>query len=92
MNIRNKLKYGIMGILGIFLTTSILVTNNLLHVKDISKKTSEKSVPMAILAEDTKFQSCQIQQFLTDSSLTQDLWTISQNLKKCLKKRTRLKL
>ena len=68
MNIRNKLKYGIMGILGIFLTTSILVTNNILHVKDISKKTSEKSIPMAILAEDTKFQSCQIQQFLTDSS------------------------
>ncbi|MDX9900815.1 MAG: methyl-accepting chemotaxis protein [Aliarcobacter sp.] len=78
MNIRNKLKYGIMGILGIFLTTSILVTNNLLHVKDISKKTSEKSVPMAILAEDTKFQSCQIQQFLTDSSLTQDLEVINE--------------
>ena len=78
MNIRNKLKYGIMGILGIFLTTSILVTNNILHVKDISKKTSEKSVPMAILAEDTKFQSCQIQQFLTDSSLTQDLEVINE--------------
>ena len=78
MNISNKLKYGIMGILGIFLTTSILVTNNLLHVKDISKKTSEKSVPMAILAEDTKFQSCQIQQFLTDSSLTQDLEVINE--------------
>ena len=78
MNISNKLKYGIMGILGIFLTTSILVTNNILHVKDISKKTSEKSVPMAILAEDTKFQSCQIQQFLTDSSLTQDLEVINE--------------
>ena len=80
MNISNKLKYGIMGILGIFLTTSILVTNNILHVKDISKKTSEKSVPMAILAEDTKFQSCQIQQFLTDSSLTQDLEVINEAL------------
>jgi methyl-accepting chemotaxis protein len=78
MNIKNKLKYGIAGILGIFLTTSLLVTNNIIHVKDISKKTSEKSVPMAILAADTKFQSCQIQQFLTDSSLTQDLEVINE--------------
>ena len=33
---------------------------------------------MAILAADTKFQSCQIQQFLTDSSLTQDLEVINE--------------
>ncbi|MDD2895738.1 MAG: methyl-accepting chemotaxis protein [Aliarcobacter sp.] len=78
MEIKNKLKYGIGSILGIFLATSLLVTNNIIHVKDISKKTSEESVPMAILAADTKFQSCQIQQFLTDSSLTQDLEVIKE--------------
>ena len=78
MKVKNKLKFGIATILGIFLASSLLVTNNIVHIKDISKKTSEESVPMAILAADTKFQSCQIQQFLTDSSLTQDLEVINE--------------
>ncbi len=78
MKVKNKLKYGITAILGIFLASSLLVTNNIIHIKDISKKTSKESVPMAILAADTKFQSCQIQQFLTDSSLTQDLEVINE--------------
>ena len=33
---------------------------------------------MAMIAADTKFQSCQIQQFLTDSSLTQDTEVIKE--------------
>uniref|UniRef100_UPI0036F4ABF9 methyl-accepting chemotaxis protein n=1 Tax=Aliarcobacter butzleri TaxID=28197 RepID=UPI0036F4ABF9 len=45
---------------------------NISNIKTISEKTSTESVPMAMIAADTKFQSCQIQQFLTDSSLTQD--------------------
>jgi methyl-accepting chemotaxis protein len=72
MKVKNKLIIGLSGILGIFILAFILLTINLNHVKNISKHTAAESVPMSTIAEDTKFQSCQIQQFLTDGSLTQN--------------------
>ena len=72
MKIKNKLVIGLGGILGIFTLAFILITIDINHVKNISKHTATESVPMSTIAEDTKFQSCQIQQFLTDGSLTQN--------------------
>ena len=72
MKVKHKLVYGIGSILGIFILTSLVTMMNISNIKTISEKTSTESVPMAMIAADTKFQSCQIQQFLTDSSLTQD--------------------
>jgi methyl-accepting chemotaxis protein len=72
MKIRNKLIIGLGSILGIFTLAFVLLTIDINHVKNISKHTATESVPMSVIAEDTKFQSCQIQQFLTDGSLTQN--------------------
>ena len=78
MKVKYKLIYGIGGILGIFVFTSLLTISNIDDVKAISEQTSNESVPRAMIAADTKFQSCQIQQFVTDSSLTQDLEVIKE--------------
>ncbi len=78
MQVKHKLVYGIGSILGIFIVTSLLTISNISDVKTISEQTSNESVPMAMIAADTKFQSCQMQQFLTDSSLTQDLEVIKE--------------
>ena len=78
MKVKHKLIYGIGGILGIFVITSLLTISNIDDVKAISEQTSNESVPRAMIAADTKFQSCQIQQFVTDSSLTQDLEVIKE--------------
>ncbi len=78
MKVKHKLIYGIGSILGIFIITSLVTMVNIGNIKTISQKTSTESVPMAMIAADTKFQTCQIQQFLTDSSLTQDLEVIKE--------------
>jgi len=78
LKVKYKLVYGIGSILGIFIVTSLLTISNISDVKSISEQTSNESVPMAMIAADTKFQSCQMQQFLTDSSLTQDLEVIKE--------------
>ena len=78
LKVKHKLIYGIGSILGIFVLTSLVTIVDINNIKTISKKTSDESVPIAMIAADTKFQSCQIQQFLTDSSLTQDLEVINE--------------
>jgi methyl-accepting chemotaxis protein len=78
LKVKHKLIYGIGSILGIFVLTSLVTIVDINNIKTISKKTSDESVPMAMIAADTKFQSCQIQQFLTDSSLTQDTEVIKE--------------
>ena len=72
MKVKNKLIFGLGSILGIFVLTFIIITVDINNVKNISQHTATESVPMSAVAEDTKFQSCQIQQFLTDASLTQN--------------------
>ena len=78
MKVKSRLIYGIGTILTIFIISSVVVIVDINEVKKISEKTSSESVPMAMIAADAKFQSSQIQQFLTDSSLTQDLEVIKQ--------------
>ena len=72
MSVKSKILFSISSIIGILIITSLISIFNLSSIESLSKKTSEESVPMAMIAADAKYQSCQIQQFLTDSSLTQD--------------------
>ena len=72
MTIKQKLSLGI-GIIiaGIVLNTAI-GSINLNNVEFLSKQTAKESVPYAIIATDAKYQSAQIQQFVSYASLTQD--------------------
>ena len=72
MKVKNKLIYGIGSILGVFILSAVIMSLSISDIEDMSEVTSTESVPMAMLAADAKYQSCQIQQFLTDGSLTQD--------------------
>ena len=72
MKVKGKISLSLCLIIGVFTISSLIAITNLSHIENLSKQTSEESVPMAVAAADAKFQSCQIQQFLTDSSLTQD--------------------
>ncbi len=72
MKVKSKILYGVGAILGVFIITTIITILNLSNIEHLSKQTANESVPMAVVAADAKYQSCQIQQFLTDSSLTQD--------------------
>jgi methyl-accepting chemotaxis protein len=72
MKVKSKILLSISSILAILVITSAITVLNLSKIEDLSKQTSQESVPMAMIAADAKYQSCQIQQFLTDSSLTQD--------------------
>ncbi|MDX1808976.1 MAG: methyl-accepting chemotaxis protein [Sulfurospirillaceae bacterium] len=72
MTIKQKLSLGI-GIIIVGILMNIIVVNY--HVRgayDLSKKTAEESVPFALYAADAKYQTSQVQQFLTDASLTQN--------------------
>jgi methyl-accepting chemotaxis protein len=72
MKIKQKLMLSIGAIIFTFGISTVITVHELNDVKDISTLTGEETVPFALLAADTKFQSCQINQFLTDASLTQD--------------------
>ena len=72
MKIKQKLMLSIGAIILTFGIGTAITVHELKDVKDISTLTGEETVPFALLAADTKFQSCQIQQFVTDASLTQD--------------------
>ena len=78
MKVKSRLIFGIGAILVIFIISSLISIIDMNEIKKISEKTSNESVPFAMIAADAKFQSSQIQQFLTDSSLTQDLEVIKQ--------------
>ncbi len=55
MKVKEKLIYGIGSILGVFVITSSLIVVNIDEIKSVSKQTSTESVPMAMIAADTKF-------------------------------------
>ncbi len=78
MKVKNKLIYGIGSILSVFILSAIIMSFSIKDIENMSELTSTESVPMAMLAADSKYQSCQIQQFLTDSSLTQDVEVIKE--------------
>ncbi|MDD2698489.1 MAG: methyl-accepting chemotaxis protein [Arcobacteraceae bacterium] len=78
MTIQYKLAIGIGAILSAVAINTIINSVNLNSIKSLSNQTATQSVPFAIIATDAKYQSCQIQQFLTDSSLTQDSGTMKE--------------
>jgi methyl-accepting chemotaxis protein len=72
MTIKQKLIFGIGLIIGTITLSTVITSLNLSSIKSLSEQTADESIPFTILAADAKYQSCQIQQFATDSSLTKD--------------------
>ncbi|MDD2829742.1 MAG: methyl-accepting chemotaxis protein [Sulfuricurvum sp.] len=72
MTIKQQLTYGIGSVIFLVALNAIIGTINSHSVSTMINKVSTESVPQAFIASDAKFQSCQIQQFLTDASLTQE--------------------
>ncbi|WP_345992816.1 methyl-accepting chemotaxis protein [Sulfurimonas sp. HSL-1716] len=72
MTIKQKLAYGIGIIVVGILANIVVVYSNVDDVYNLSKTTANESVPFALRASDAKYQTSQVQQFLTDASLTQD--------------------
>ena len=72
MTIKQQMGVGIGSIVLMITLNVILGSMNSYKINMLVDKTSEESVPHAFLAADAKFQTSQIQQFLTDASLTQE--------------------
>lgn len=72
MTIKQKLSLGLSVSIASAAIYTLLVTTSFHSISTLSEKTSQTTVPALIAAENAKFQSCQVQQFVTDSSLTQD--------------------
>ncbi len=72
MTIRKQLQFGIGSIIFLVTLNAMIGSINSNEVKTLVEQTSNESVPYALKASDAKFQTCQMQQFLTDASLTQE--------------------
>ncbi|MBU0633422.1 methyl-accepting chemotaxis protein [bacterium] len=72
MTIKQKLSFGIGAIVAGILINVLIVYTNIGEVYNLSETTSSESVPFALYASDAKYQTSQVQQFLTDASLTQN--------------------
>ncbi len=72
MTIKQQLSYGIGSVLFLVALNATIGSINSRSVSALVEQTSTESVPFAFKAEDAKYQSCQIQQFLTDAALTQE--------------------
>lgn len=72
MTIKQQMSIGIGSIVLMITLNVILGSMNSYKINLLVDQTSEESVPHAFLAADAKFQTSQIQQFLTDASLTQE--------------------
>ncbi|HEX5330767.1 methyl-accepting chemotaxis protein [Sulfuricurvum sp.] len=72
MTIKQQITVGIGSIIVMVILNAIGSGINSFTVNGLVDKTAEESVPQAFLAADAKFQTSQIQQFLTDASLTQE--------------------
>ena len=72
MTIKQKLSLGLtVTVAGVALYT-VIVSVGFNAISALSHTTAKETIPALIAAENAKFQSCQVQQFVTDSSLTQD--------------------
>ncbi|WP_345979853.1 methyl-accepting chemotaxis protein [Sulfurimonas sp. HSL3-2] len=71
MTIKQKLTLGIGIIIAGVLVNTVVVSSNVDSVYNLSKTTANESVPFALTASDAKYQTSQVQQFITDASLTQ---------------------
>ena len=72
MTVSQKLTLGIGSIIAAVTINTIVNSVNLNAIDTLSTQTAKESVPFAVIASDAKYQSCQMQQFVTDSSLTKD--------------------
>lgn len=72
MTIKQQLSYGIGTVIFLVALNALIGTVNSNSVSSLVEQTSTESVPYAFKAEDAKYQSCQMQQFLTDAALTQE--------------------
>ncbi len=71
MTIKQKLTLGIGTIIAGVLVNVLVVYTNVGQVYDLSETISTESVPFALYASDAKYQTSQVQQFITDAALTQ---------------------
>lgn len=78
MTIKQKLSFGIGVIITGILINIVVINYNVNGAYDLSKKTATESVPNALHATDAKYQTSQVQQYLTDASLTQNPDSIKQ--------------
>ena len=78
MTVQQKLTLGIGSIIAVIAINTAVGSINLHSVQTLSEQTATESVPFATLAADAKYQSCQIQQFVTDGSLTRDTEVIKE--------------
>lgn len=71
MTIKHQLSFGIGSVIFLVALNAAIGSINSNGVKTLVQETSTESVPYALKATNAKFQTCQMQQFLTDASLTQ---------------------
>lgn len=72
MTIKQQLSYGIGSVIFLVALNATIGSINSHSVSNLVEETSTESVPQALKATNAKFQTCQMQQFLTDASLTQE--------------------
>lgn len=72
MTIKKHLTLGIGGLIILAIINSVYGFTQSRTVAALCGQTSNESVPEAFLATEAKYQTSQMQQFLTDASLTQD--------------------
>ncbi|WP_299803844.1 hypothetical protein, partial [Sulfuricurvum sp. RIFOXYD2_FULL_44_160] len=72
MTIKQQLSYGIGTVIFLVALNALIGTVNSNSISTLVEETSTESVPYAFKAADAKYQSCQMQQFLTDAALTQE--------------------
>ena len=72
MTIKQQLSFGIGSVIFLVALNATIGSINSHNVSSLVEQTSTESVPQAFMAANAKYQTCQIQQFLTDASLTQD--------------------
>lgn len=72
MTIKQKLTLGLSISIASVTLYTLIVSTSFNSISALSEKTKQTTVPGLIAAENAKFQSCQVQQFVTDSSLVQD--------------------
>ena len=72
MTIKQHLSYGIGTVIFLVALNATIGSINSHSVSTLVERTSTESVPQALQATNAKFQTCEMQQFLTDASLTQE--------------------
>jgi methyl-accepting chemotaxis protein len=72
MTIKQQLTYGIGSVIFLVALNATIGSINSSSVSTLVEETSNESVPYALQATNAKFKTCEMQQFLTDASLTQE--------------------